>query len=107
MGPMGQMAMKIFYSPRNSPVFGFGLKTLLGGTLLLVVGCGPTIPELRAKAANEMNCPVSELDLERVDSDTMAVIGCGGETIYSTYCDKTAEGKTCGWRADPKTENVE
>lgn len=68
---------------------------------LALFGCGPTIPQLRATATNEMNCPASELELERVDGDTMAVIGCGRETIYSKFCDKTAEGKTCGWRADP------
>lgn len=49
-----------------------------------------------------MNCPVPELELERVDSSTMAVIGCGRETIYSKFCDETPEGKTCGWRAEPE-----
>lgn len=75
------------------------------GAALVLLGCGPTIPQLRATAASDMNCPTSELALERVDSDTMAVIGCGRETIYSKFCDKTAEGKSCGWRAEPTSEN--
>lgn len=65
-----------------------------------MLGCGPTTPQLRATAANEMNCPVSELELEHIDSKSMAVIGCGRERIYMKYCDKTAEGKVCGWRAN-------
>jgi hypothetical protein len=53
-----------------------------------------------------MNCPVSELEIERIDSDTMAAVGCGRETIYSKFCEKSAEGKTCGWRADPQADEA-
>ena len=92
-----------FHHPRT----GFSLILLMSGAALILMGCGPSIPQLRATAASEMNCPVPELELERVDSDTMAVIGCGRETIYSSYCDKTDAGKTCGWRADPTSDAAE
>jgi hypothetical protein len=85
----------------------------LSGAILLflsfvpsLAGCGPSIPQLRATASNEMNCPVSELEIERIDSDTMAAVGCGRETIYSKFCEKSAEGKTCGWRADPQADEA-
>lgn len=91
----------------SRPPAGLSLSPLFGVVALLLIGCGPTIPQLRATAANEMNCPVSELELERVDGDTMAVIGCGRETIYSKYCEKTADGKTCGWRAEPTSEGAQ
>lgn len=96
--------MKNHHSAYYRPL---GIVCTLGVFGLILAGCGPTIPQLRATAASEMNCPVSELELERVDSDTMAVIGCGRETIYSKFCNKTAEGKSCGWRADPETEGAE
>lgn len=62
-------------SSPHRPRLGFGFISLVSGALLILVGCGPSIPQLRATAANEMNCPVSELELERIESDTMAVIG--------------------------------
>ncbi len=86
---------------RNPRLSGRSIGPLLGVSLV-VFGCGPTTPQLRATAANEMNCPVSELDLEHIDSRSMAVVGCGREKIYSKYCDKTADGKVCGWRSQPE-----
>lgn len=82
-------------------MLGSGGRRALRVGLPLVVGlsslaCGPTLPQLRAKAAQDFNCPQSELDLAHVDSKTMYVSGCGYEATYST-CKKDDE---CSWKAD-------
>lgn len=80
---------------------GSGGRSALSASRLLLVGmtcvaCGPTLPQLRATAAKDFNCPQSEIKLAHVDSNTMDVNGCGYQAIYSSC--KKDEG--CNWKAD-------
>ncbi len=74
--------------------------------LLLAAGltslaCGPTMPQLRTKAAADLDCPREAVKLATVDSDTMYVSCYEQEATYSSTC----EGKEgCRWIKDEKLD---
>lgn len=75
---------------------------LLVATSLAVIACGPTMPQLRTKAATDFGCPQEAVKLATVDSDTMYVSCYEQEATYSSTCEGE-EG--CRWIKDEKFDD--
>ncbi len=74
---------------------------LLLATGLAALACGPTMPQLRTKAAADFDCPKEAVKLATVDSDTMYVSCYEQEATYSSTCEGE-EG--CRWIKDEKLD---
>jgi hypothetical protein len=65
----------------------------------LTLACAPARPataaELRSRAAFELGCPASSLELVRIDESTGGVMGCGRRVVYIERCDDR-----CRWSFD-------
>jgi len=74
-----------------------GLCALLGA--LALTACVRPEPasarQLRDRAAFELGCPGSALELVRIDESTGGVIGCGRRVVYIEKCDDR-----CRWSFD-------
>lgn len=57
--------------------------------LLSVAGCGASKDQLRARAAFDLNCPSSQVEIVTLDDRTKGVTGCGQRATYV---------ENCGWR---------
>lgn len=82
-----------------------GMKILKGAGLALLawglIGCGASMPQLRKSAAEDFGCPVSEVEIANVDSDTMYASCFGNEATYSESCE---EGQGCRWVRDEELD---
>lgn len=68
--------------------------------LVLVVGCGASVEQLRSRASFDMNCPDNQLQIVEIDGRTQGVIGCGKRNTYIESCEQYGRtgGKTgCSW----------
>ena len=74
---------------------------LLLAASLTALACGPTMPQLRTKAAADFDCPKEALKLATVDSDTMYVSCYEQEATYTSTCEGE-EG--CRWIKDEKLD---
>lgn len=54
-----------------------------------------TAAQLRDRAAFELGCPASSLELVRIDESTGGVMGCGRRAVYIERCDDR-----CRWSFD-------
>jgi hypothetical protein len=78
-----------------------GFEGTLACLVLGLSGCGASMPQLRKTAAQDLGCPVSEVDIANVDSDTMYANCFGAEATYSEICE---EGKGCKWVRDEELD---
>jgi hypothetical protein len=59
------------------------MKAYLAASLLVLgSGCGATVAQLRNRAAIDLSCQPSRLDVRPIDSATRSVSGCGKQAIY-------------------------
>ncbi|MFO0612640.1 MAG: hypothetical protein U0414_08640 [Polyangiaceae bacterium] len=69
---------------------------LLGGG----VGCGATAEQLRTRAAFDLQCTQTQLEVVELDSRTRGVRGCGQQATYIESCKACANGQPycdCTW----------
>jgi hypothetical protein len=60
---------------------------------LCLSGCGASPSQLRDRAAFDLNCSQSELQVTEIDKRTRGVRGCGQQATYVQSC----EGGLCTW----------
>lgn len=65
----------------------FVLIAALGALLL---GCGATLPQLKKRAAFDLQCPEEQIQVVQIDKRTRGVQGCGKQGTYVESC------KACG-----------
>ena len=61
---------------------------------------GGTVQQLRRRAAYDMDCSASSLQLDKLDAKTTGVRGCGKKAVYVKICDRFGqygEFAECGW----------
>jgi hypothetical protein len=95
--------------PDVSVIF-MGYRSCLVFALLSLLGCGATEAQLRARAAYDMQCDQSQLQITQIDDRTMGVSGCGQRTVYVESCagrDGYGGKHDCTWilNADAKRAN--
>jgi hypothetical protein len=47
-----------------------------------LTGCGATLPQLRRRASVDFACNAASLQVEKIDSATEIVTGCGRRAVY-------------------------
>lgn len=61
-----------------------------------LVGCGATEEQLRARAAFDLKCDESQLEIVPIDERTRGVRGCGHQGTYVESC--AQQNRTnCSW----------
>lgn len=91
------MAISSMGKTAKRMIFGVALAGLVG----TLIGCGASMPQLRQTASQDLGCPVSELEIANVDSDTMYANCFGAEATYTESCEK---GQGCKWVRDEQLD---
>lgn len=69
--------------------------------VLSLAACGPSMPQLRAQASKDLNCPVSEVDIGTAPDKNMYASCYGEDATYHSTCEGE-EG--CRWIRNPEPE---
>ena len=56
--------------------------TMMWCAMVMLTGCGATLPQLKTRASLDLDCPETHLDVKTIDSGTRRVEGCGKRAIY-------------------------
>jgi hypothetical protein len=76
---------------------------ILLALLVSLAGCAgyATSGELRTRAARDMQCDESQVNVQQVDGQTMSAIGCGQQRDYFQQCDGAPDAypQDCKWIA--------
>jgi hypothetical protein len=86
------------------------LKIILIGVTAIMAGCAyATHAQLLDRASFDLNCPEEQLRIERIDSRTRGVRGCGRQGVYIENCQTCSVGDNnsqqrcnCTWVVDSK-----
>jgi hypothetical protein len=63
------------------------VRSAAAATVLSLVACGgATADQLRARAAFDLNCPQSQVNVVELDERTRGVRGCGQQATYVENC---------------------
>lgn len=78
------------------PRFAFALALATAAAASLVAGCAGAPPQtvVRARAASDLACPGSRLDVQGLGGASFAATGCGQSAVYS--CNGGGEGDPFG-----------
>ncbi len=81
-------------------------RDLAGAAFVLLISCGATDDQLRARAAFDMQCPKNALQLVEIDSQTRGVRGCGQRMTYVESCGfhQGLQKGDCTWVANTSSK---
>jgi hypothetical protein len=74
---------------------------IVGAAVVLSVGCGASVDQLRSRASFDLQCPEGQIQTTQIDDRTIGVRGCGQQATYVESCaNPTANfgtGSDCTW----------
>lgn len=76
-------------------------------------GNRPAIPQIRAQAERDLDCPGSEIRIEEELSGMFKAVGCGRKARYRAACEHLActvsheDGQAIPWRDRPEPGTLE
>jgi hypothetical protein len=59
---------------------------ILGAAVVLSVGCGASVDQLRSRASFDLQCPEGQIQTTQIDDRTVGVRGCGQQATYVESC---------------------
>lgn len=68
-----------------------GQRLVLAIATAMALGCGATEEQLRARAAYDLDCKESSLDIVEIDDRTRGVKGCGQRVTYVESCGRVGD----------------
>ncbi len=97
------MNAQVDWSPPGlleKPMLNLKPRSFLLAFLALLSGCGPTMPQLRATAAKDLDCPVSSIEIGTAKGKNTYYASCyGADATYHSTC----EGELgCRWVRNPE-----
>jgi hypothetical protein len=73
----------------------------------MTLSCGATEDQLRARAAYDLSCSESKLDIVEIDERTRGVKGCGQRATYVESCERVGDygvKRDCTWVLNSDTK---
>jgi hypothetical protein len=97
---------------------GIAAAAFVIGLLSLQAGCHatgnrPALPQVRAQAERDLDCPGSEIRIEEELTGMFKAVGCGRKARYRAACEHLActvsheDGQAIPWRDRPEPGSLE
>jgi len=83
------------------------------GAACHATGSRPALPQVRAQAERDLDCPGSEIRIEEELSGMFKAVGCGRKARYRAACEHLActvspeDGQAIPWRDRPEPGSLE
>lgn len=83
------------------------LVILLLPLLFFICGCGASSAKLIKRAAFDLDCPVSNIEIVDLDGLSKGVKGCGKRATYVESCSVPSRAaNTCTWVLNTNLEEI-